>query len=296
MRPSDELSRWPSGQGNAVAGEAAPAALGMSERSRELRARWRSATLAAGWPFPSDWSCSGVDRVCDAALREEELPEAVAELGEQRAAAGIGLDETLRDLAVLHAVSAGECTGGALVTGDCSRIPAELLHRTAVAWADVVAGRSTAREVVDALTGLTTQAYLRMRLHEVYCETSGDGDQGHARETDRYELLAVTLPLSERTGRWARMMGVVLAADVLRSVFDSGETLSLLRESTPVVLTRIRSGLAERRAWAELMIADRLRADPELRTACVSAEEVCLRRLRLPSEYAEACELLDTLG
>ncbi|NYH79370.1 hypothetical protein FHR84_002704 [Actinopolyspora biskrensis] len=296
MRPSDELSRWP-GAENAVAGEEAPARLGVRERRRALRARWRSATLAAGWPFPSDWSCSGVDRVCDAALREEELPEAVAELGEQRAAAGIGLDETLRDLAALHAVLAGECTGGALVTGDCSRMPGELLRRTAVAWADVVAGRSASREVVDALTGLTTQAYLRMRLHEVYRETSREehDDGGGARDGAHYELLAVTLPLSERTGRWARMMGVVLAAEVLRSVFDSGETLSLLRESTPVVLTRIRSGLAERRAWAELMIADRLRADPELRTACVSAEEVRLRELRLPSEYAEACELVDSL-
>ncbi|NHD19029.1 MULTISPECIES: hypothetical protein [Actinopolyspora] len=296
MRPSDELSRWPSEEDAGAAAEAAHLAFGVRERRRALRARWRSATLAAGWPFPADWSCSGVDRVCDAVLGEEELSDAVTELGEQRAAAGIGLDETLRDLAVLHAVSLGEQTGDALVTGDCSRLPAELLHRTAVAWADVVAGRSTAREVVDALTGLTTQAYLRMRLHEVYCETSGDGNRGQVWEADRYELLAVTLPLSERTGRWARMMGVVLAADVLRSVFDSGETLSLLRESTPVVLTRIRSGLAERRAWAELMIADRLRADPELRTGCVSAEEVRLRQLRLPSEYAEACELLDTLG
>src|SRR5690606_5572136 len=38
--------------------------------SRVLRARWRTASLAAGWRFPSDWGLPEVDAVCAAVLTE----------------------------------------------------------------------------------------------------------------------------------------------------------------------------------------------------------------------------------
>ncbi|PRW62650.1 hypothetical protein [Actinopolyspora mortivallis] len=275
--------------------ERLPEAGDLRERRRALRAWWRSATLAAGWPFPGDWSCSGVDQVCDALLGRGELFDALAELGQQRARAGIGLDETLSDLAALYEVVAGAGEGVVLARGDCSELPAEPLRTVAVSWADVTAGRSASREVVDALTGLTTGAYLRMRLYEVYRETAG-AEHGDRREgRDHYGLLVVTLCPAEGADRWTHLMGVVLAADVLRTEFDAGETVSLLRESTPVVLARQRAGLAERRRRAERTIAERLRSDPELARACASGEGPRLRWLRLPAEYAQACALIDSL-
>ncbi|NBH05920.1 GGDEF domain-containing protein, partial [Amycolatopsis sp. SID8362] len=35
---------------------------------RALRARWRTASLAAGWRFPSDWALPEVDAVCAAVM------------------------------------------------------------------------------------------------------------------------------------------------------------------------------------------------------------------------------------
>ncbi|WP_019855414.1 hypothetical protein [Actinopolyspora mortivallis] len=266
----------------------------LRERRRALRAWWLSATLAAGWPFPGDWSCSGVDQVCDALLGRGELFDALTELGQQRARAGIGLDETLNDLAALYEVLGSEGEGVVPARGDCSELPAEPLRTVAVSWADVTAGRSASREVVDALTGLTTGAYLRMRLYEVYRETAGAG-QGDRQGWDHYALLVVTLCPTEGTDRWTHLMGVVLASDVLRTEFDAGETVSLLRESTPVVLVRQRKGLAERRLRAERTIAERLRSDPELARVCAPGEGPRLRWLRLPAEYAQACALIDSL-
>ncbi|ASU80815.1 hypothetical protein CDG81_04010 [Actinopolyspora erythraea] len=262
-----------------------------------MRSRWRGATLASGWPFPGDWYCTAIDRVCDAALRGEDLDEEVGRLAAQRADSGIGLDETLRDLTVLHAVLSGSNTGSALVGGECEEVPPALLRRAALAWADVVAGRSVAREVTDALTGLTTRSYLRMRLYEVYRETeSARAGGGAENDRDSYELLVTSLRLPREDVRWSRLMGVVLAADVLREVFDRGETVSLLRESTPVVLTRNDSRLVERRRRAESTINARMRADPELRRALDdSGCAVSIRELRLPAEYSGACELLDSL-
>ncbi|SDO90013.1 hypothetical protein SAMN04487905_10171 [Actinopolyspora xinjiangensis] len=273
-------------------------ASGGAEHRRALRSRWRGATLASGWPFPGDWYCTAIDRVCDAALHGEGLEEEVGRLAAQRAESGIGLDETLRDLTVLHAVLSGGNTGSALVGGECEEVPPALLRRAALAWADVVAGRSVEREVTDALTGLTTRSYLRMRLYEVYRET-GAARAGGETETgrDSYELLVTSLRLPHEDVRWSRLMGVVLAADVLREVFDRGETVSLLRESTPVVLTRNDPRIVERRRRAESAINARMRADPELRRAMdESGRAVSIRELRLPAEYSGACELLDSLS
>ncbi|SFE26880.1 hypothetical protein SAMN04487819_11072 [Actinopolyspora alba] len=279
----------PSGRATSVAGGA--------ERYRALRSRWRGATLASGWPFPGDWACPAVDRVCEAVIIGDDPGDAVDELAAQRADSGIGLDETLRDLGVLHAVLSREDTGTALVSEECDDVPTWLLRRAALAWADVVAGRSAAREVTDALTGLSTLSYLRMRLYEVYRETRAAG-AGSATSPgrDSYALLVVTLRLPGDDHRWARLMAVVLAADVLRDVFDAGETVSLLRESTPVVLTRDDTRLAERCSRAETAINERVLADPELARALDdSGSAVRIRRSPLPTEYSGACELLTSL-
>ncbi|GAB3548960.1 hypothetical protein J2S53_004095 [Actinopolyspora lacussalsi] len=262
-----------------------------------MRSRWRGATLASGWPFPGDWACPAVDRVCEAVISGDDPGDAVDELAAQRADSGIGLDETLLDLGVLHAVLSREDTGTALVSQECDDVPTWLLRRAALAWADVVAGRSAAREVTDALTGLSTLSYLRMRLYEVYRETRAAG-AGPATSPgrDSYALLVVTLRLPGDDHRWARLMAVVLAADVLRDVFDAGETVSLLRDSTPVVLTRDDTWLAERCSRAETAINERVLADPELARALDdSGSAVRIRRSPLPTEYSRACELLDSL-
>ncbi|WP_218120186.1 hypothetical protein [Actinopolyspora mzabensis] len=267
------------------------------ERRRALRSRWRGATLASGWPFPGDWACPAVDRVCEAVISGDDPGNAVDELAAQRADSGIGLDETLRDLGVLHAVLSREDTGSALIGEECDDVPASLLRRAALAWADVVAGRSASREVTDALTGLSTLSYLRMRLHEVYRETSAaETGSPTSPGRDSYALLVVTLRLPGDDDRWARLMALVLAADVLREVFDAGETVSLLRESTPVVLTRADPRLTERCFRAEAAINERVLADPEFARALDdSGSAVRIRRSPLPTEYARACELLDSL-
>lgn len=263
------------------------------DRRRSLRARWRRASLAGGWPFPSDWACEGIDRVCDTVLAGDEPDEGLAELGAARARAGIGLDETLRDLAALHAVCHGEATGSAAswVPVDCDSVPSRHVRQAALGWADAVAGQSVDRQVTDALTGLVTVSYLRMRLHEIYCRARREHrSTGHV-------LLVVSLALPDECRHWSRSMAVVLAADTLRGVFDGGETLALVRESTPVVLGGADENIAQRAADAERLIADRMLADPELANAAHPRNgPVRVRRQELPADYATACELLPTLA
>ncbi|MFC7341458.1 hypothetical protein [Saccharopolyspora griseoalba] len=258
-------------------------ASGTRSLQRALRARWRTASLAAGWPFPGDWEVPAVDAVCAAVVAEADLRDPLAELGAARAESGVELAGTLQDLAALHAVT--ESGGDGLVSADPDAVPTSLLRITALGWADVVSGLSAGREVEDPLTGMNTAGYLRTRLHEIYRAASAGG----FRAGDEYALLTVTLGVS--SGGYPRMVAMVLIADALRTVFDAGETVALLRAATAGVLTRRTPNLEARCVQARWMIENRLAADPALR----DCGRVRISEQPLPADHAQACELLAAL-
>jgi hypothetical protein len=246
-----------------------------------LRARWRTASIAAGWRYPSDWALPEVDAVCASALVKADLSDPLAELGRARAVSGAGLDETLMDVAALHAV----LSDPRLLAANPDAVPARLLRMTALAWADVSTLEIARNEVKESLTGLSTSAYLRTRLGEIYRQASRAGEPvGHV-------LLTVAIDLAAVIG-WSRLMAMVLAADVLRQVFDGGESLALLGPSVAVVLTERDAELAIRSDQAERMLAQRLSVDPQLHTL----GPIDLRLYRLPATYEQACALVESLG
>jgi hypothetical protein len=256
----------------------------LAERAEagELRARWRRASLASGWPFPSDWALPEVDGVCETVVGDGVLLPPLRALAAARARADSGLAETLGDLAALHAVltcpDAGNGTSG-LIGVDPDAPPTSLVRPVALAWADVAVGGGAGAPVSDGLTGLATHSYLRMRLDEVYREGGG-----------MPVLATFRLDLS-LAGGWSRLVSAVLLADALRSIFDTGETLASLGPSVSAVLARNGDALATRAGLAARLTADRLRADPHLRD--IRGPEVGLHTL--PATYAEACTVLARL-
>jgi GGDEF domain-containing protein len=255
---------------------------------RALRARWRTASMAAGWRFPSDWALPEVDVVCAAVLakgRAEAAETALAGLARARAAAGAGLSETLTDLAALHAVL--DHGGDGFVSADVDATPARLLRTTALAWADVATDQLVHTEVTDPLTGLPSAAYLRTRLFEVYRAAA-------ARErpaADEHVLLVVSLDLGAVAG-FPRLTGMILVADALRAVFDSGQSVASLGTSVVAALVpkdeRVAShGVALRRALHERLSVDSQLAD---------AGRPRVSAVRLPATHEMACDLLAQLA
>jgi hypothetical protein len=219
--------------------------------------------------------------VCASALVKADLADPLAELGKARAISGAGLDETLMDVAALHAV----LSDPRLLAANPDAVPARLLRLTALAWADVANHEIARSEVRESLTGLSTSAYLRTRLGEIYRQAARTGSPvGHV-------LLTVGVDLSAVVG-WSRLMAMVVAADVLRRVFDGGESLALLGPSVAVVLTEQDDALAYRGVRARCLLAERLSVDPELHTL----GPIDLRLHCLPPTYEEACALVDALG
>lgn len=260
---------------------------GTDHALRVLRTRWRTASIAAGWRFPSDWGLPEVDAVCTSAVCCGDLTIALTDLARARAEAGAGLDETLTDLAALHAVlTAPENTAG-LVAPDPNAAPTDLVRATALAWADASGGELRNAEETENLTNLTTHAYLRTRLGEVYRQATRD----EVLVSESHSLLAVTLDLSAVVG-WSRVMAMVLVADVLRDVFDGGESIALLGPSVAVVLGNRDSAFGDRALTAGWLVGERLSTDPQLSTS----RKPWLRVEKLPDSFSEARDLLHRIS
>lgn len=254
---------------------------GTDRQLRVLRARWRTASLAAGWRYPNDWGLPEVDEVCASVVTDEEVAAALADLGRARARSGAGLEETLTDLAALHAVVTNPAEVGGLVAPDPDATPSRMLRAVALAWADATLGDLRGVEAGESLTGLATEEYLRVRLGELYRQ----GRRKGFHPADRYVLLVVTLDLTEVAG-WPRLMAMILVGDVLRSVFDGGETLAVIGPSVAVVLAERDGALPKRTFEARMQIADRLAVDPDLRSA--RRAEIRAERLPCAEEAAQS--------
>jgi hypothetical protein len=266
---------------------------GSASEFRALRSRWRTASIASGWRFPTDWAVAEVDLVCKAMLTDTEPDEALVRLGRARAMAGSGLGETLQDVAALHAVLTvgsehGEPgPGDGMVAADPDAVPARLLRVTALAWSDVLVGQLANTEASDGLTGLANGAYLRARLREVYREAAANDLDVRS----RYVFVMVSPDLGQTSG-WSRLAAMVLLADVLRTVFDGGQTLATIGPTTMLVLAERDGRLSQRVASARWVAADRLGVDPTLRD--IGPPTVWLEKL--PGSHAAACRLLSELA
>jgi len=273
----------------ATGGRPGPRRLEAGTSSRTLRAKWRAASLASGWRFPSDWGLPEVDEVCAAVIEGGEACTelALAGLGRARATAGAGLSETLSDLAALHAVLAESGSPEGFVRPDVDATPARLLRLTALAWADIAADHLAHPEVTDPLTGLPTIAYLRTRLAEIYRQAVRDGCQA----AEENLLLVVTLDFSAVAG-WSRLTGMILVAEAIRAVFDGGESVASLGPSTAAALVPRDGRIASRGVMLRRELNERLSVDTQVCEAGVPRISV----VRLPPAHEAACELLATLG
>ena len=126
----------------------------------DLRSAWYAASRRRLGLTEAVWYDPAVEPVIRALTLDEPLDAAVTELGHARGSAGFGLRETAADLAALAEI---------LPTETAERIHDEGIPALS-AWADAFIDRVHPPACVDALTGLVTPAYLRVRLAEVHRE------------------------------------------------------------------------------------------------------------------------------
>ncbi|NMO90800.1 GGDEF domain-containing protein [Actinomycetospora sp. TBRC 11914] len=219
-----------------------------------LRERWFACTNALGWSVPSEWPDPAVDEVCGAVVdgaAGPPLERALTRWAGARASAGIGLDETLSDLAALHTAVSGAL--GELGPRRRLALPgtdgSRLVRVVSLGWTDVACGDLSEAAAVDPLSGLASSRYLITRLAEVHRAARARG----TRVPETHALVAVTLPVAG----WTRVAPLTVAGDAASVVFDAGETIAVVGRSTVVVLAP-REGLAGRVRVLRGLLARRL--------------------------------------
>jgi hypothetical protein len=202
----------------------------------ELRSRWADASRDCGWAFPSDWHAPAVDAVVDALTSSRDVWPAAERLGGERAVAGVSLGETLADIDVLTDL-----------------LPAHhrevLVRAVSLGWGDRAAAPAAA--VSDALTGLASAEYLRIRLGEIYRAAEVEGSSAA-----RTHALVVVRVGEPGPRPWAHGLPMILVGDALRTVFDADQSLARIGQSVAVALAPRDANLARRaRLMAELIAA-----------------------------------------
>ena len=185
-----------------------------------LRDAWRRRSLAAGWLIADDWHSGAVNVVLTAChdegtapagaepasacpagvglavIGDDRLAVACAGLGRSRAWAGIGIAETIDDLAALFAVLGAEPASARAEPAGHGRAslssapPMRLVCAIAEGWAEESVAQLAQSGCEDPLSGLATLLYLRTRLAEVYREA----EQGGTSPAETHRLLVVGLP------------------------------------------------------------------------------------------------------
>ena len=259
-------------------------------RAAQIRDEWRRRSLATGWRMPDDWDSEAVEEVLAAcrnrALARGEaglaaagapvltaasaaLTAACAGLGRSRARAGVGIAETIDDLAALFAVL-GEGEGRPWDP------PLRLVGAIAEGWAEESVSQFAHVGCEDPLSGLATLSYLRTRLAEVYREA----EQGGNSPAETHRLLVVGLP--RRPDPWRRLALPILVGRDLRAAFPGGETLSLAKPGPAIALVPVRSDLPLRYA--------------RLRRNIQATFGTQIRMTPLPGRLTEALRLVDELA
>jgi hypothetical protein len=201
-----------------------------------LRAQWRARSAAGTWAFPDDWWCGAVDALIEALLDGRVASPAAEQLGRERAAAMVSLPESFDDLSAL-----------ASLVGD-HRIDSDLYRALAVGWADVTSSAQIAAGCLDPMTGLTTPAYLRTRLSEIYRAAQRDGaDPG-----EQHALVVVAFAEEDAWSMHRSFFGVatqlITLHHTLSAVFSGDETLCATGPRVAVALVRRDQMLARRHA------------------------------------------------
>jgi hypothetical protein len=219
-----------------------------------LRERWFACSNALGWSVAAEWPDPTVGEVCEAILDGASGPaleRALTRWAGARASAGIGLDETLSDLAALHTAVSGAL--GELGPRRRLALPgtdgSRLVRVVSLGWTDVACGDLSEAAAVDPLSGLASSRYLITRLAEVHRAARASG----TRVPETHALVAVTLPVAG----WTRVAPLTVAGDAASVVFDAGETIAVVGRATVVVLAP-RAGLAGRVRVLRGLLARRL--------------------------------------
>lgn len=183
-----------------------------------LREQWRAETVDTVWLRPRDWYHPAVDAMAEALSAGACPAAAVGRLGEVRGSAGVGIAETLDDVAVLYRL-VGRDPGLEVVRALCE------------GWAGAVEAAPIQATFMDPESGLPTLEYLAVRLGETYGAARRDAEDvaaGHC--------LVLVDVAADDVSPWRRMARSAAMGRALVAAMTTGHPMASLGGGTFAVL------------------------------------------------------------
>ena len=239
-----------------------------------LREQWRAETVESVWLRPGDWYHPAVDALTEALSAGASTLAAASRLGEVRGAAGVGIAETLDDVAVLFRL-VGRDPGLEVVRALCE------------GWSGAIEAAPVQAACTDPESGLPTLDYLGVRLGETY------GAAGkHAHYAFHTHCLVLIDVATQDLTPWRRMARSAAMGRALTSAMAPGHPMAALGGGAFAVLAA--------RDWDLGEAVRRMRAQVNEQAATLQITDLLRQPPRiwiepLPETHERAVELLNQL-
>lgn len=184
-----------------------------------LLRKWESASIENVWLRPGDWYTPAAEAVVEALEAGLDTAPAAFRLGQARAAAGVGITESIDDMAVLFR-AAGHAAA-----------PIRSIRSLCAGWTDADAAPVQAPAMTDAESGLGTSEYLVQRLAEVY----GAATRAGRRVSETHALVLVDVSVADNDP-WQRMARNAAVGHALKDAYGEGHPMARLSDGVYAVL------------------------------------------------------------
>lgn len=220
-----------------------------------LREQWRAQTVDSVWLRPGDWYHPAVDALAEAVTSGVCAAAPAYRLGEVRGTTGVGIAETLDDLAVLYRLVGTEPS-------------LDVLRALCEGWAAAMESVPAQAACTDPESGLPTIEYLGVRLAETYGAV-----RKHAHHAFMTHCLVLVDVAGEDLPPWRRMARSAAMGRALTASLTPGHPMAALGGGAFAVLVprdwelgetvrRMRDQVNDHAA--RLQIAELLRQPPRI--------------------------------
>src|SRR6188474_687002 len=194
----------------------------MVSRSGETTAllqSWEATSLASVWLRPGDWYTPAAEALAEALQAGRDTAPAAYRLGQARAASGVGITESIDDMAVLFRAAGFESA------------PIRSIRSLCEGWTERDTAPATVPVMTDAESGLGTPEYLVQRLAEVYGAASRAGTQ----VSNTYALVLVDVSVAD-SDPWQRIARNATVGHALTDAYGVGHPMARLADGVYAVL------------------------------------------------------------
>lgn len=246
-----------------------------SAQATDLLRAWESASISSVWLRPGDWYTPAAEALVEALHLSLDTAPAAFRLGQARAAAGVGITESIDDMAVLFHAAGFQSA------------PIRSIRSLCEGWSERDAAPSTMPTLTDPESGLGTPEYLTQRLAEVY----GASERNATKVSETHALVLVDVAMADHDP-WQRIARNAAIGAALKDSYGQAHPMARLSDGVYAVLVDRNSSLGDGLASLRDHIAVR---SVEMRVGNLMRQPPRVWVESLPDSHTYVQELLESV-